>query len=145
MKNSIASPEDLEKAIEVEAVKNLNESMENFEKVSKKLYSMKTDESDKNLYNLLVEKLLTLNKDSAIAFTTMIEKIDPDIMNKKDVVQRLTISGALNTYLYSLKAANDKIHISSLLATIPFYADDDQWLKVMRDTLLPHMVNNKML
>ena len=122
-------------------------TVNDFKTIANNLYNTKRDNNKEkvNLYTELLNRVKELNKDKVDNFKELFEAKDPNIKDKKNIVQRLIISAALMRYLLIIKATNKKAKISGLLLLIPYYASDEEWLNVLKNETIPLMINNNII
>lgn len=114
-------------------------------RVASKIDTIPPGENDVNMYSIICNKLKDTDDYSEVVFIEIVTGFDPDIFYKNDLVQKFIISISLLTYLYKLKATNQEVSICGMVLLLPYYMDNEDWLKTVITGLIPILVNNKIL
>jgi len=112
-----------------------------------KVYNDERSEDEPNLYEDILSLLRKLKPDSIPNFEKLIKKAEPDIENKKAIVQQYLITITLVEYLYYIKGKYnlDKLDISTIILGIPYYSDNKVWLNQMSKFVIPTMLKYNLL
>lgn len=112
-----------------------------------KVYNDQRNEDEPNLYQEIINVIRKLNPESINNFKQLMEKIEPDIDNKKAIVQQYLITMRLIEYLLYIKGKYnlDKLDIGTILIGIPYYSDNTVWLNQMSKFVIPTLLRYKIL
>jgi len=112
-----------------------------------KVYNDPRDKDEINLYQEVIDIIRHLKPESIPLFKQLMEKAEPDINNKKAIVQQYLITITLIEYLYYVKGKFNikNFDISRLLLGIPYYSDNKVWLNQMSRFVLPEILKHNLL
>ena len=127
----------------VETKKHLEELTQHISKV----YNELRDKDEINLYQEVIDIIRHLKPESIPLFKQLMEKAEPNINDKKAIVQQYLITITLIEYLYYVKGKFDikNFDISRLLLGIPYYSDNKVWLNQMSRFVLPEILKHNLL
>jgi len=129
-------------------IEEANNFFKEFEEASNKLrdigakaYTVPPSKNDINLYLALKDIISKIHIDKASNFEKIIKAAEPNIENLNDLVQKYTISNILIQYLYEIKSRKPEVDIMPIITLIPYWADNETWLKAVSEEAMPYLVN----
>jgi hypothetical protein len=128
-----------------EFMKDIQEASKYMDVAVTKLYNKKPSEDDVNLYKKIIEAIKKINVDKVPLFENLIKKVEPDIENKIDLVQKFIISNIIISHLFLKKAENPSLFVTPIIMLIPYYQDNDTWFEVFTKHALPNILNNDLI
>jgi hypothetical protein len=122
--------------IEEEAVNIINS-------VGTRVYNIPRHEGELNLYK---EILNSINVPEDVdKLKSLLEGIEPNLMNKNDIVQKIIISSILLNKIFILKHFKPDIDIFKLTKGIEYREDTGTWLRIMKEYTIPVLMNNDLI
>jgi len=142
MENNVGVINETMETVIQQDLSKITEATNELKKLGAALYNAPKTEEDKNIFRHFIEALKGVHVEKGNKLEQELLSIEPDLDNKKDIVQKLIISSYLITKTYEVKAMNDEINIMPILTLIPYYLDVDSWLNCMIDKTIPLLVVN---
>lgn len=142
MENKVGNlNETMDTVIQDDLNEMLNATNE-IKKLGAALYNAPKGDEDKNIFRMFIDKLKLAHKEKGERVEQELLASEPNLDNKKDIVQKLIISSYLITKAYEAKARDDSVNIMPVLTLIPYYMDPDNWLSCMIEKTIPLLVVN---
>ena len=119
------------------------EATELIQDVGKQVYNIPRHDGELNLYkNILVNIQDETDRND---FINLFKDIEPNLINKNDIVQKVIISSVLYNKLFLLKHKDKDFDIFRILKGIEYKKDNGTWLELMLSYTIPFLVNNNIL
>ena len=149
MKNQIVKTDYEDKYLESlkETTEETKKHLEELTQHISKVYNEPRDKDEINLYQEVIDIIRHLKPESIPLFKQLMEKAEPNINDKKAIVQQYLITITLIEYLYYVKGKFNikNFDISRLLLGIPYYSDNKVWLNQMSRFVLPEILKHNLL
>jgi hypothetical protein len=128
---------------EEEKLKREEEAVDLINSVGNRVYNIPRHEGELNLYKEILNSIsVTEDVDK---LRSLLEEIEPNLMNKNDIVQKIMISSILLNKIFILKHLKPDIDIFKLTKGIEYREDTGTWLKIMKEYTIPVLMNNDLI
>jgi len=117
-------------------VKITNESITNLSDA----YIKSNDNGD------LINKFIGIfNKNKQQIIIKHIKNIDSNLDKKINLIQRVILNGIITTLVLKYKNDNEDVLINNVLYQCNSLYNDDIWLNSMKETVIPFLIDNKII
>jgi len=130
------SPEDIKLKHEEEAVTLIDN-------VGKQVYNIPRHNGELNLYSSILNVLQ--DEEDKNNFISLFKNVEPNLINKNDIVQKVIISSVLYNKLFLLKQRKNDFDVFRVTTGINYRKDNGTWLNEMLSYTIPFLVNNEIL
>lgn len=111
--------------------------------VANRVYALPRHDGELNLYKHILDSIV--EDDDKDSVSSLFDTIEPDLINKNDIVQKIIISSLLLNKLLLLKHTKKDIDIFRITKGIRFRDDTLTWLNVMVQYTIPILLNNNLI
>jgi len=111
--------------------------------VGKQVYNIPRHDEELNLYGSILNSLQDENDKNN--FILLFKNVEPNLINKNDIVQKVIISSVLYNKLFLLKQLKNDFDVFRVTTGINYRKDNGTWLNEMLTYTIPFLVNNELL
>jgi len=115
---------------------SIQELMELNDLNGKLLYSLKPNKNDINLVRKVADKLNDIKKGLGDRFLEIMKRIEPDIENKKDIVQQIILTTTLLPVFYRLKNKVEDLRLGLVVLYLHPKLEKRLWLEGFENVLM---------
>jgi len=142
MSNKVSNPVAEEYNNTLEELRQASQLIRN---AGAQVYGAPPSDNDTNLFARLKDAISKIAVEKADNFEKLIKAHEPNIENLNDLAQKLVISNILIQYLYAIKSNRPDVDVLPVIMLIPYWADNETWLKCLEQETLAYLVNLELI